>query len=83
MRELSAALRRLAEEERALLELSLARGMGDAEIAAFVGGEPGEVARRRRELLDRLAGELRLDGREERDELLATLPDLPRERWRR
>jgi hypothetical protein len=44
--------------------------------------DAGEVARRRGELFDRLADELSLGGRSERDELFATLPDLPPELWK-
>jgi hypothetical protein len=40
------------------------------------------VERRRAAAFERLAGELRVEGREERDELFATLPDLPAEAWR-
>ena len=58
------------------------RGMSDDQIAAVLLAETGEVERRRSELLERLASELGLDGREQRDELFATLQDLPRQYWR-
>jgi DNA-directed RNA polymerase specialized sigma24 family protein len=58
MRDLGAALGRLDPESRALLDLSMRRGMTDEEIAAVLRVEPGEVHRRRDELLERLAEEL-------------------------
>jgi DNA-directed RNA polymerase specialized sigma24 family protein len=76
------ALARLDPESRALLDLSLRRGLDDSEIAAILRVEPEEVARRRGELLDRLADELGLETREQRDELFASLPDLPERCWR-
>ena len=76
------ALAALDPEGRALLDLSLRRGMDDSEIAAILRVEPEEVARRRGELLDRLADELGLETREQRDELFASLPDLPDRYWR-
>jgi DNA-directed RNA polymerase specialized sigma24 family protein len=82
MKDLGRALAGIDDESRALLELSLRRGLSDEEIAAVLLVETPDVERRRAELLDRLAGELRLDGREERDELFATLQDLPPELWR-
>lgn len=82
MKELGAALGRLDPASRALLELSLRRGMADGDIAGILRVAPEEVARRRADTLERLAGDLRLDGREERDELHATLPDLAPEYWK-
>jgi hypothetical protein len=56
--------------------------MSDEEIAAVLLAQTPDVERRKAELLEGLAGELELDAREERDELFATLQDLPSERWR-
>jgi DNA-directed RNA polymerase specialized sigma24 family protein len=81
MKELGAALGRLDPESRALLDLSLRRALSDEEVAEIVQVNAGELARRRDELLERLAEELGLHGREERDELFATLPDLPDSYW--
>ena len=81
MDDLGAALSRLDPESRALLELSLRRGMPEDEIAEFLRTEEEEVERRRAELLERLAEELHLETREARDELYATLQDLPYEYW--
>ena len=78
---LSAALRGLDPQSRALLDLYYRRGMGETEIARFVGGSPDELARRRAALFDDLARDLELDGREQRAELQATLPDLPDRAW--
>ena len=75
------ALARLDPGERALLDLSMRRELPDEEIADYLHVESEEVDRRRGETLERLAADLRLDGREQRDELLATLPDLPAEYW--
>jgi DNA-directed RNA polymerase specialized sigma24 family protein len=75
------ALSRLDPESRALLELSVRRGMDADEIAGILRIEPSEKHRRVEEVLDRLARELSLEGREERAELRATLPDLPADAW--
>ena len=82
MKDLGAALAGLEPQTRALLELSLRRGMPDDEIAQVIGSDREEVARRRAAALESLAKELRLDGREQQDELLATLPDLPAGLWK-
>lgn len=82
MRDLGQALGRLDDESRALLELSMRRGMSDEEIAAVLLAETPEVERRTAELLEGLASDLKLDSRDARDELFATLQDLPSERWR-
>ena len=80
--EARAALSRLEPESRALLHLSVGRGLHDDEIAEVVHVDPAEVQRRVEETLERIAGELSLTRREERDELRATLPDLPSDAWR-
>jgi DNA-directed RNA polymerase specialized sigma24 family protein len=82
MEDLGRALAQLDDGSRELLELSLRRGMSDAETAADLAVESPEVERRRGEILERLASELGLDGREQRDELFATLQDLPERHWR-
>jgi hypothetical protein len=76
------ALRALDPESRALLDLSLRRGLEDEDIASVLRVDEPEVERRRRAALDLLAKELRIEGRDQRDELFATLPDLPPEYWR-
>ena len=82
MKAVREALAHLDAESLALLELSVRRGLDDEEIGEFLRVDPGKVAHRRDELLERLADDLRLDGREQRDELFATLPDLPWDYWR-
>ena len=81
MEDLGAALSRLDASSRELLELSRRRGLADDEVAELMRTDSQEVARRRAEILERLAADLGLDGREERDELFATLPDLPPRLW--
>jgi DNA-directed RNA polymerase specialized sigma24 family protein len=83
VKDLGSALERLDPESRALLELSVRRGLPDDEIASTLRVDAAEVGRRRDELLERLAGELHLDGREQRDELFATLPDMRDRYWQR
>jgi DNA-directed RNA polymerase specialized sigma24 family protein len=82
MKDLAAALARLDPENRALLELSVRLGLPDGELAELMGAPADEVRRRRSELIDRLAAELGLESREQRDELRATLPDLPERLWK-
>jgi DNA-directed RNA polymerase specialized sigma24 family protein len=80
--EMGPALAGLDPESRALLDLSMRRGLDDSEIAGVLRVDPEDVARRREELLDQLAEELGLETRAGRDELFASLPDLPDEYWR-
>jgi DNA-directed RNA polymerase specialized sigma24 family protein len=82
MRDARRALSRLDPESRALLDLSLRRGIDDEDIASVLRVDQEEVERRRSAALDRLAEELHLETQEERDELFATLQDLPAEYWR-
>jgi DNA-directed RNA polymerase specialized sigma24 family protein len=82
LEDLGAALSGLDMPSRALLDLSVRRGVPDEEIANVSRTDAAEVARRREAALDRLADELGLDGREQRDELFATLPDLPPRLWK-
>ena len=82
MEDLGRALGGLDDESRALLELSMRRGLDDDEIAAALSVETSEVEQRKGELLERLATELGLETRAARDELFATLQDLPPEFWR-
>lgn len=71
----------LPPESRALLELSLRRGVSDVDIARLLDVELEGVDDRRELALDGLASELGLGSRAEVDELRATLPDLPRDLW--
>jgi DNA-directed RNA polymerase specialized sigma24 family protein len=81
MRDARRALSRLDPESRALLDLSLRRGLDDDDIANVLRVDQDEVKRRRQEAFDRLVEELGLKTRDERDELFATLQDLPQEYW--
>lgn len=81
MKQLGAALGRLEPPRRALLDLSMRRAMPDEEIGEVLGVSAEEVGRRRDEELERLAEDLRLSTREQREELFAALPDLPAEYW--
>ena len=82
MNDIAAALGRLDAESRALLDLSVRRGMEDEDIAGVLRVEADEVGRRRSEALDKLISDLGLTEREQREELTATLPDLPTGMWR-
>ena len=82
MKAVREALAGLDPASLALLELSVRRGLDDEEIGEFLRVDPEELARRREDLMERLAEELELDGHEQRDELFATLPDLPWDYWR-
>jgi hypothetical protein len=82
MRAARGALQRLDPETRALLDLSIRRGLEDEDIASVLRVEPEEVVRRRESGFESLASDLGLTTRDERDELFATLPDLPPEYWR-
>jgi DNA-directed RNA polymerase specialized sigma24 family protein len=75
------ALSRLDPASRALLDLSVRHGTDEEDIAEVLHVDPPEVQRRVDELLGRIADELSLDTREQRDELRATLPDLPPDAW--
>ena len=75
-------LKDLDAESRALLDLSLRRGMDDKEIAVILNVTTPEVLERIERLLGELADKAGLRTRDERDELRASLPDLPPELWR-
>ncbi len=75
-------LAKLDPTSRALLDLNLRRGMEEEEIAEVLSVDADEVATRREKILERMAADLGLETREERDELRATLPDLPPKCWK-
>lgn len=81
MKRLGAALGRLDATERALLDLNLRRGLDESEIAGLLSVDADEVSLRRERVLAGLADELDLESREDRDEMRATLPDLPAKYW--
>jgi DNA-directed RNA polymerase specialized sigma24 family protein len=82
MKDARRALSRLDPESRALLDLSLRRGLDDEDIANVLRVDEDEVKRRRSAAMDRLVQELGLETQEGRDELFATLQDLPTEYFR-
>jgi len=81
MERLGEALAGLDPESRALLDLNLRRGMEESEIAGILSVKADDVADRRETILSDLQTQLGLDTREQRDELRATLPDLPGRLW--
>ncbi|MBA2792432.1 MAG: O-antigen ligase family protein, partial [Thermoleophilaceae bacterium] len=78
---LPAALDRLSAGDRALLELSLRRGIEDGEIATLLGRPADEVRASREEVLDRLAVEVGSDAPGGADELAAALAGPHAEAW--
>ncbi len=82
IKRLGEALAALDPESRALLDLNVRRGMEEGEIANILNVDADEVTTRRRKILEQLDSELGLETREERDELQATLPDLPARAWK-
>jgi hypothetical protein len=76
----TSALSRLDPASRALLDLSLRRGMRTEEIAEVLGADPDSVAASRDEALRRVAVDVGL-GEENLDEVRAQLAELPAEEW--
>src|SRR3954451_14550536 len=74
----SYALERLDPASRALLDLSLRRGMRTEEIADVLGAEPESVEASRDEALQRIASDV---GMNELDEVRARLAELPADEW--
>ena len=74
----SYALERLDPASRALLDLSLRRGMRTEEIAEVLGAEPESVEASRDEALQRIASDVGMD---ELDEVRARLAELPASEW--
>jgi hypothetical protein len=75
------ALRRLDPASRALLDLSLRRGMRPEEIAEVLGADPDTVVSSRDHALEHVASELGLEPGDSLDELRARLAELPGEYW--
>jgi hypothetical protein len=76
----TSALSRLDPASRALLDLSLRRGMRTEEIADVLGADPDGVAASRDEALRRVARDVGL-GEDNLDEVRARLAELPAEEW--
>ena len=77
----TAALGRLDPASRALLDLSLRRGMTPQEIGELLGTEPDSVMAAREAALEQVARELDMDDGAELDEVRTRLAELPAEAW--
>ena len=78
---LPAALADLDPGNRALLDLSLRRGVSDAEIGELLRKEPDEVSRGRDAVLELLADALDLDGHDRRERVRRAVAELPDDAW--
>jgi Anti-sigma-K factor rskA len=77
----TAALSRLDPASRALLDLSLRRGMRPEEIGELLGTDPESVIVAREGALEQLASELGMDDVSELDDVRARLAELPAAAW--
>ena len=77
----TAALGRLDPANRALLDLSLRRGLRPEEIADMLGTDPESVIVAREQALEQLADEVGMEDAGEIDPLRARLAELPAEAW--
>jgi hypothetical protein len=75
------ALGRLDPASRALLDLSLRRGMRPEQIGEMLGSDPASVVVAREQALGQLAAELGLEDPAEIDGVRARLAELPGEAW--
>src|SRR4051794_24430063 len=75
------ALARLDPANRALLDLSLRRGMRPEEIGDLLGTDPESVIVAREAALEQLGAELGPDEKPDIDELRARVAALPAEAW--
>ena len=79
---LPAALGDLDPGNRALLDLSLRRGVSDAEIGELLRKEPADVARGRDAVLELLADALDVAGHDRCERVRQAVAALPDEAWR-
>jgi hypothetical protein len=79
---LPAALADLDPGNRALLDLSLRRGVSDAEIGELLRKDPADVARGRDAVLGLLADALDLEGHDRRERVRRAVAELTDEAWR-
>jgi hypothetical protein len=79
---LPAAIGDLDPGNRALLDLSLRRGVSDAEIGELLRKEPTDVARGRDAVLELLADALDVGGHDRRDRVRLAVAALPDDAWR-
>ena len=68
---------------RALLDLSLRRGVSDAEIGELLRKEPADVARGRDAVLELLADALDVGGHDRTERVRAAVAALPDDAWQR
>ncbi|MGH2838186.1 MAG: anti-sigma factor [Thermoleophilaceae bacterium] len=78
---LPSAIGDLDPGNRALLDLSLRRGVSDAEIGELLRKEPVEVARGRDAVLELLADALDVGGHDRRERVREAVAALPDEAW--
>ena len=78
---LPAAIGDLDPGNRALLDLSLRRGVSDAEIGELLRKEPDDVARGREAVLELLADALDMGGHDRRERVRQAVAALPDEAW--
>jgi anti-sigma-K factor RskA len=76
---LAAALGELDPEARALLDLSIRRGIRDEDLAELLKTEPSEVARRRDDAIERVAAGVGSTARPPVPEVRTALAELPPE----
>jgi hypothetical protein len=79
---LPAAIGDLDPGNRALLDLSLRRGVSDAEIGELLRKEPADVARGRDAVLELLADALAVGGHDRRERVRQAVAALPDDAWR-
>ena len=79
---LPTALADLDPGNRALLDLSLRRGVSDAEIGELLRKTPDEVARGRDAVLELLADALDVEGHDRRERMRRAVVALPDDAWR-
>lgn len=76
------ALADLDPGNRALLDLSLRRGVSDAEIGELLRKDPGDVARGRDAVLELLCDALEVGGHDRRERVREAVASLPDDAWR-
>jgi hypothetical protein len=79
---LPGALADLDPGNRALLDLSLRRGVSDAEIGELLRKDPTDVARGRDAVLELLCDALEVGGHDRRDRVRQAVTALPDDAWR-
>lgn len=78
---LESCVRRLEPSDRALLDLSLNRGISDAAMAPILKADPMRLAWKRARAIERVASRMGLDSAEDIGTVRAALMDLPSRAW--